>query len=347
MLRSRAILTALLITIIGHSSYSSLQAYPHRDHDSEEEQLPEGTDFRAAKSRPAANAAALAGRDAGGRARGTAKGRMAMAALAPAFDPTMIPGPDPVKLAMEDIAGVKAERDGGLWLAGDMREGFSRLQWIAGQKDAELLSVAGDGKVTLSHELLMRRSGADRAGAGARFVIAEYIKVNEGLYLLAQLMAAENRYCLFLGERVPTAGDDIEIDGAINLDNNFDTRINTYRKDGMKLPKECPPEGFDSLVAINPAARWYNLRVRRLVPDGIIVFHELAEALAKVDYGLDYLPDGLRSGAHDIAVQRELKLQSQRPNSDTVTTLGSNVVFKNRESLLKFKAEHETAGHKR
>jgi len=347
MLRSRAILTALLISIIGQFCYSSSQAYPHRNHNSEVDQLPEGTDFRAAKSRPAANAAVLAGRAGGPGARGSTKGGLAIAALAPEFDPTMIPGPDPVKLAMEDIAGVKAERNGGLWLAGDIREGFTRLQWIAGQKDSGLLSVAGDGKVTLSHDLLMHRSGADRAGAGARFVIAEYIKANEGLYLLAQVMAAENRYCLFLGERVPTAGDDIAVDGAINLDNNFDTRINTYRRDGMKLPNESPPEGFDSLVAINPTARWYNLRVRRLVPDGIIVFHELAEALAKVEYGLDYLPDGLRSGAHDIAVQRELKLQSERPDSDTVTTLGSNVVFKDRESLLKFKAEHDTAGHKR
>jgi len=261
--------------------------------------------------------------------------------LAPEFSRSTIPGADPVKLAMENISGVKAERNGGLWLAGDTREGFSRLQWIAGNGNAELLTMAADGKVTLKRDVLIRLSGAEKAGAGASFLITEYLKSNEGLYLLAQLMAAENRYCLYLGQKIPTAGDDIEIDGAINLDNNFDSRINTYRKDGMKLPRECPPEGFDALVGINPAARWFNLRVKRMVPDGIIVFHELAEALGKVDFGLEYLPDGLKAGAHDTAVQREIKLQSQRPDPDTVITMGSNVVFKTRDDFLRFKSEHQ------
>src|SRR5215468_2517181 len=117
MLRRRAILTALLIAFTVQASHTSTQGYPARNHNAEADQLPEATDFRAAKSRPAADAAALAGRAGEGRARGTAKGRMAIAALAPAFDRSTIPGPDPVKLAMWDIAGVKAERNGGLWLA--------------------------------------------------------------------------------------------------------------------------------------------------------------------------------------------------------------------------------------
>jgi hypothetical protein len=264
-------------------------------------------------------------------------------ATPPVAAAAMSGGPDPVNVALHDIAGVKVERTGGLWLAGDVDEGFSRLQWIAGPGNANVLQLAADGKVSLRSAVLMHVSGADRAGAVASLVLTDYIKSNEGLYLLAQLVAAENRYCLYLGARVPTAGNDIEIDGAINLDNNFDSRINTYRRDGMKLPNECPPEGFDSLVAINPAAHWFNLRVKHMVSDGVIVFHELAEALAKVDSGLEYLPDGLRAGAHDIAVQREQRLQSERPGSGTVITLGSNVVFKNRESFMKFKAEHQTA----
>jgi len=270
-----------------------------------------------------------------------------IAALGPAPDRLGIAGPDPVKEAMRDITGVRAERNGGLWLAGDIKEGLSRLRWIAGETNQDLLLVAGDGRVTFNRSLLLSLSGADKAGAGSSFVLTDYIKSNEGLYLLAQIIAAENRYCLYMGRRIPTAGDDIEIDGAINLDNNFDVRINTYRRDGMKLPKECPPESFDSLIAINPNARWFNLRVRQLVPDGIIAFHELAEALAKVDFGLEYLPEGMRPGAHDIAVQRELQLQSERPNSDTVTTLGTNVVFTSWDDFLKFRGEHEKRPRRR
>jgi hypothetical protein len=255
--------------------------------------------------------------------------------------------PDPVQVALRDIVGVRAQRAGGLWIAGDTREGFSRLQWIAGHSNADVIQVAPDGKVTFNNAALMHVSRADRAGAGAGLVLIDYIKANEGLYLIAQLIAAENRYCLYMSQHVPTAGDYLEIDGAINLDNNFDSRINTYRKEGLKLPNECPPDGFDSLVGINPAARWFNLRVKRMVPDGIIVFHELAEALAKVDFGLDYLPEGMRAGAHDTAVQRELKLQSERPDPDTVVTLGSNVVFKTREDFLKFRSERETVKARR
>jgi hypothetical protein len=268
-----------------------------------------------------------------------------LVALAPAFDPALTA--DPVKAALEDIVGVTSERNGGLWLAGDIREGVSRLQWIAGPENVDLLSVARDGKVTLRRDLLIRYSGADAAKAGARFVLFDYMTSHEGLHLLAQLIEAENRYCLYMSHGVPTAGGEIEVQGAINLDNNFDSRINTYRKNGMKLPRERPPEEFDSLVGINPGAHWFNLRVNRIVSDGIIVFHELAEALAKVDFGLDYLPQGLQPGAHDTAVQREMKLQAQRRDSDTVTTLGSNAVFTDWDTFLKFKAEQGVKAHVR
>jgi hypothetical protein len=271
--------------------------------------------------------------------------RTAISRFDPAADRPIIP--DPVKMALRDIAGIKAERSGGLWLAGDIREGVTRLQWIAGQSNADVLQVAPDGKVTFSSGALMHASRADRAGAGANLVLIDYLKSNEGLYLLAQLLGAEYRYCLYLGQHVPTAGDGVEIDGAINLDNNFDSRINTYRKEGLKLPNECPPAGFDSMIGINPGARWFNLRVKQIVPDGIIVFHELAEALAKVDFGLDYLPDGMKAGAHDTAVQRELKLQSERPGPETVVTLGSNVVFKTTEDFLKFRSDRETTKTRR
>ena len=85
--------------------------------------------------------------------------------------------------------------------------------------------------------------------------------------------------------------------GSTNLDNNFDRRINLYRKDGIKTPKECPPTEFDSIIGINPTAVWFNIKAGQQVPDGMIAFHELAEALAKVEDGLEYLAYGLVPGA--------------------------------------------------
>jgi hypothetical protein len=138
---------------------------------------------------------------------------------------------------------------------------------------------------------------------------------------------------------LPTAGGEVPVAGAINLDNNFDRRINPYRKDGFKVSVETPPAGFDCIVGINPAAVWFNIEARRTVPDGMIVFHELAEALAKVDYCLEYLPAGRRPGAHDIAMHRESKLSSERARSGVITTEGSNRVFGDEKSFLEFEAE--------
>jgi len=336
MLSSRALVAVLLVALGSFPVQSARRPGPTSNHHRRADRIDAGfaLDLSVSGGDPSVGPPA----DPPVRTHGDP--RAAIATLAPVVDPAAIP--DPVQVALRDIAGVKAERSGGLWLEGDVREGFIRLQWIAGHGNASVLQTAPDGKLTFSNAALMHVSRADRAGAGASLVLIDYIKANEGLYLIAQLIAAENRYCLYLGQHVPTAGDSLEIDGAINLDNNFDSRINTYRKEGLKLPNECPPDGFDSLVGINPAARWFNLRVKRMVPDGIIVFHELAEALAKVDFGLDYLPEGMRAGAHDTAVQRELKLQSERHDPDTVVTLGSNVMFKTREDFLKFKSDRET-----
>jgi hypothetical protein len=281
--------------------------------------------------------------------------RRTILALAPGLDPALIPSPDPVSRALVDINGSKPARhwlqqispehpnvalyDGGLWIDGDVVAAVSRLQWIVGRRDSSVIEVGRDQRVTLNKQAVLRLSGADRIRAGADLVVADYIRSNEGLYLLAQLIGASHRYCLHVGPRLPTAGGDVAISGTINLDNNFDSRINPYRKAGFKVPVETPPAGFDSMIGINPLAVWFNIRSRRLVPDGMIAFHELAEALAKVEYGLEYLPIGLRPGAHDVAMQRELKLSSQRTGDSSITTAGGNRVFTDEKSLLEFEAE--------
>jgi len=269
--------------------------------------------------------------------------RRLIPALAPGLDPASIPVSDPVAAALDALTSNCPDNDGGLWIEGDRRGALSRLEWIVGRRDSAALELGFDGKMALNDRALLKLSGADRIKAGAELVVADYIRSNEGLYLVSELIRAHHRYCLYVGQRLPTAGTEVPIVGSVNLDNNFDRRINPYRKDGFKVPNESPPVGFDSMIGINPGAVWFNVRAKRLVPDGMITFHELAEALAKVDYGLEYLPVGLKQGAHDIAIQREFKLSSQRIG--VITTAGSNRVFGSEKSLLEFEAEfHESRG---
>jgi hypothetical protein len=129
---------------------------------------------------------------------------------------------------------------------------------------------------------------------------------------------------LHIGRRAPTEAGDVIVQSCLNLDNRFDSRINPRRRNGVKLMNEQPPRGFDSVVAINPSTQWLNLMTNRMVPPGNITFHELAEAHARVEFGFDYLGQGSCPGAHDTALEREAKLFSQRPLSDTVITRGDN-----------------------
>jgi len=75
------------------------------------------------------------------------------------------------------------------------------------------------------------------------------------------------------------------------------------------------------------------------VQSGQIVFHEIAEAYAKLELGLDYLDHGLRSGAHAIALEREQRLKSQRPSADIVMTAGSNRLLRTEAEIRLFYAE--------
>ena len=69
------------------------------------------------------------------------------------------------------------------------------------------------------------------------------------------------------------------------------------------------------------------LHEKRLIPIGSITFHELAEAYAKVELGYEYLRNGPIPGAHEVAINREIILKHQRPNVETVTTIGPNWVY--------------------
>ena len=268
-------------------------------------------------------------------------------AFTPVVELTRLPRPDPALVAFEMVRGKRSwdyepSRTGGLWITGDSDDGLARLRWIVGTENAESLSLDSSGKVKLDTDALERAAGLDQViPSRAPAVLADYISSNEGLLLIVQLTQGAFKYRLHMDRQAPTLGGMVRMMASMNLDNNFDNRINPRRRLRTKLDSERPPEGFDSLVAIDPAARWFNLRVNAFVAVGDITFHELAEAHAKLELGLDYLEQGSRPGAHDVALNREMILKAQRPLSNAVITLGLNRVLRSEQETIEFLAQHK------
>ena len=278
---------------------------------------------------------------------------VAIAGLVPRIDTHLIPRPDPASLAFKLVTGEQRQTSGstkprgGLWISGDADEALVRLRWIAGEGNAELINLDPDGRVRFDKKLLAKAAGLGESSVHDPLKAVEYISSNEGLLLLVQVALGRHRYLLHLGRQAPTYGKSVDIAGSINLDNNIDSRINPYRKDGKKLDSELPPAGFDSLIALNPVARWFNLNTNSWVQDGEIVFHELAEAYAKLEFSLDYLDQGTRPGAHAVALAREQRLKSQRPDADIVVTTGSNRLLRTEQEIRLFTAEASAAVNQR
>lgn len=265
--------------------------------------------------------------------------------VAPRVDTSLIPRPDPVRLAFKLVTGEVRNapgapgQRGGLWVTGDTTEGLARLRWIVGEKNVGLIKLDADGRVKFDMKLLAKAAGRGETRVQDPLQAVEYISSNEGLLLLVQVAQGRHRYLLHIGRQAPTSGKSVETAGSINLDNNVDSRINSYRRNGKKLDDERPPEGFDSLIGLNPVARWFNLNANCWVQAGEIVFHEIAEAYAKLELGLDYLDEGSRPGAHALAIEREQRLKSQRPAADIVITRGSNRLLRTEEEIRLFTAE--------
>jgi hypothetical protein len=255
----------------------------------------------------------------------------------PTLDGSLIPRPDPVLLAFKSLCNTG--QGGGLWLTGDMDEGLARLRWIAGPGREDLLGVDGEGRVRLDATRLALAAGVNPASADAPLAVAGFITSDEGLLLLVQVTQGSKHYLLHLGKRAATLDASVEVNSSINLDNGFDSRINPARKNRQKLGNERPPAGFDCLIGINPSAHWAKLTTGQMIPDGAIAFHELAESYSKVEQGLEYLGNGTRPGAHDIAIEREIKLQSSTHRSDLVLTAGINRVFRSEKDLAALRAQ--------
>jgi len=225
-------------------------------------------------------------------------------------------------------SAMERQADGGLWLSGDTAEAFAHLRWIAGRRARGALEATPAGRVSINAKALARGLGLSAGNDSLnRKRVASFVASDEGLLLLAQAIAGPHRYLLHIGATAPTLGGQVNVHDALNLDNRYDSRINPRRRTGQKLNSERPPEGFDVVIAINPAVGWFNINSKKLMPAAQVVFHELAEAHARLALGLDYLPSGDGPGAHQVALDRETILERQRAGQYVIKPVGANLVL--------------------
>jgi RHS repeat-associated protein len=146
---------------------------------------------------------------------------------------------------------------------------------------------------------------------------------NGGASLLSNVTTSPTVYSVTLGSTMQTAGGTVPIsDIAKNLDNNPDSRYSNGKK-----PTDRPAKGIDDQIGINPSLANVNDSHGKPIPLYLLVFHELAEAYAKVDEGRDFndfeflqitesgmVRLGAGVGAHNVARAREMELRQQRPD---------------------------------
>jgi RHS repeat-associated protein len=191
-----------------------------------------------------------------------------------------------------------------LQISGNVDEAQKQLCVLIGG-DCSRISYNGD-----THTITVNLTGID-------------LSQNEGASLLNDVVGSKNDYSLDLGSSMLTAGGlrSITNDDPINLDNRPDWR---YGKG--KSAKDLPPAGVDDAIGIDPNSRQFRDSKGNVVPLSSTIFHELAEAFAKVDGGQQYVNRDGSPGAHDAAVQRELNLRAQRPNMKLEGRAGDQLI---------------------
>ena len=133
---------------------------------------------------------------------------------------------------------------------------------------------------------------------------------NAGAQLLSDLTGSTNVYDLAYGSSVNTQGGTINVNFIENLDKNSDWR---YGKG--KQSTDLPANGIAGQVAFNCAnVTPTSTNLLRPADRYSVVFHELAEAFAKIDLGMPYMVQGQsQQGAHYDAMEREKALRRERP----------------------------------
>jgi RHS repeat-associated protein len=133
---------------------------------------------------------------------------------------------------------------------------------------------------------------------------------NAGAALINDLVQSKANYGFAEGPTVETAGGTVKVDYILNLPPTADQL--QYRKSQSALPTEMPKPGIADQVAFNPndpRGVHQSLTNLNFALPWTIVFHELAEAYAKVDGG----KGNSYPQAHTAAIERENQLRDQRP----------------------------------
>lgn len=139
---------------------------------------------------------------------------------------------------------------------------------------------------------------------------------NEGAKLLHQLDKSDNVYQLTVSEEIDTRAGTRPLEGLVdNLDGNPDNRYTKGKPDS-----QMPPSGIDNNVGVLPKVISISGPDKLAPPLWLIVFHELAEAYAKVDGSKQYLG---AKGAHQEALDRETNLRTQRPSLSVYSSGGA------------------------
>ena len=162
------------------------------------------------------------------------------------------------------------------------------------------------------------------------------LTTNEGAALINQLVNSTDTYGYAVSATEETAAGSQSM--ANRVESNLDDRLDDRYVTG-KNASQLPPKGVADQVTINPNEHYRDSQGRP-VSESSIAFHELAEAYAKIDGGKPYsdfheisVDNGTtlkigppQQGAHNEAVQRELKLREQRPNLQNSGRAGDQVI---------------------
>ena len=219
----------------------------------------------------------------------------------------------------------------GLTLIVQSEAAMEVIREIAGD-DAEVLERLPNGELDVQcafQDKLSCRDDLPLLAMVASCTLQNRASCNEGLALLQRMATSPRVFVFDIAPTVETAAGIRPVDRGVynglftyvNLDVNPDWRF----RNG-KQSKDLPPAGVDSIVVIDPSLRLEGGSSREdptPVTLAAVAFHELAEAYAKVELGLQYKqrPEpGARAdqpagpGAHAYAIERELILLEQRPD---------------------------------
>lgn len=178
------------------------------------------------------------------------------------------------------------------------------------------LTISGDIEAAQSDLCSIAGDACDRITVDEKTGVVSFntqgldLSKNAGASLINDLVQSKNSYGLSEGPTVETAGGKVKVDYVTNLPPTGDQL--QYRKSKSANPDEKPKTGIDGQVAFNrndPRGEHQSLTNLKLAKPWTVVFHELAEAYAKVDGN----QMSSYSQAHTNAIQREDQLRDQRP----------------------------------